>query len=420
MHCREILGMVVIALDLCGIACAQRSPSETSPIRDVVQSTLIAPGNAPFHLKAAITQGRERSSYATVEMFWMAPDKYRRTIESNEFKQTLVVNGTKTFEQDSSDYFPRELHSLVTAMVDPKPILDAVQPGDRVLTKANGGARGTELACLAANEGLCPKGMDGLREVVGASGHQVAFSQFESFQGKPVARILTNAPRLGEELMILQVTKLEKLRSPDSGLFNVINETPADKRLRLVTESEQELRDAVIGSQAIVWPQPLDGGQKGPASFFVCIGRDGHIRDIQPLYTVNERTNDSAVSQIGKWKFKPLMQDGMPAQAEGVLNFSVDTRAFGPAEPLSNAEARKLASGIVEPEIPAGKYPSGTIYTLWAAIDSEGKVIEVMAGDGPHELFMPCYDALRNWQFHPIMENGQPRPYRAQIAFRVP
>lgn len=383
MHGRELFGVALLVSCLGGMAGAQRSPSQTSPIRDVTQSTLIAPGSVPFHLKATITQGREGSPYAKVELYWMAPDRYKRTVDSSEFRQTLIVNGTKVFEQDSSVYFPRELRTLVTAMVDPKPILDAVRPGDRVITKANGGASGTELACLAANTGLCPKGNEGLREVVGASGHSVAFSGFEPFGGKAVARILTNAPRLGEEIVTLRITKLESLRSTEEGMFSIATATPADKQLHFVSEPEQEIRNAVIGSQEIVWPQPLDGAQKGPASFFICVGLDGRVRDVKPLYTVNERTNDSAISQIVKWKFKPFYIDGMLAQAEGVLNFTVDTRAFGPTDPLTDTEARKLASGIVEPEIRTGKYSAGTIYTLWAAIDSEGKVIEVMAGDGP-------------------------------------
>ena len=416
----EVIGIAAISLSISGMVCAQRSPSVTSPVRDVLQSTLIAPGSTPFHLRATITEGPERSPYAEIEMFWMAPDRYRRTISGEEFKQTLIVDGTKVFEKDSSDYFPRELWTLMTAMVDPKPIVDAVHEGDRVLTQSNGGVRGMELACLVSDAGLCPQGRDGLREVVGASGHSVAFAAYELFAGKPVARILTNAPRLGEDLMTLRITDLEELHSPGRGLFKIPHPTPAAERLGFVSEPEQDLRNAVIGSQEIIWPQPLDGQQKGPASFFVSIDRNGRVREVQPLYTVNERTNDPAVNQIMKWRFKPFSEDGVPAQAEGVLNFTVDTRAFGPALPLTDAEARKLATGVVEPKIPASAYPSGTVYTLWAAIDSEGKLIEVIAGDGPHELFMPCYSALRKWQFHPIVENGQPRPYRAQIAFHTP
>lgn len=400
-----------------GNGLAQRLPSDTSPTHDVVQSTLIAPGSTPFHLKAEITEGMEESHYADVEMYWLAPDQYRRTIKAQDLKQTLIVNGSQVFEEDSSDYFPLELQTLVTAMVDPKPILDAIRPGDLVLTKANGRIRQTQLACLA---GLCGTGTDGAREVVAASGHAVAFSDYQPFNGKPVARVLTNAPRLGEDLTTLRVKVLEKWNSPDPNALKVDAVTPTADRIRWVPEPEESLRASLIGSPEIIWPQPLDGQQKGPASFYISIDRSGKVRELQQLYTVNERTNDSAISQISKWRFKPFMVEGVPVQAEGTLTFTLDTRAWGPPRPLTDAEARKLATNIVEPAFPSGTYLSGTVYTLWAAVDSDGKVIEVMAGDGPHELFMPCYSALRQWQFHPVMENGQPRPFRAQIAFHTP
>ena len=397
---------------------AQRSPSATSSNHDVVQSQLIAPGSAPFHLTANMRLSNDRT-YAKIEMYWLAPDKYRRTIDALDFKQTRIVNGDQTFEQNSSDYFPLLLQTLVTAMVDPKPILDAVRPGDLVATKANGGVRFMQLPCMASSAGLCPTGLDGLREVVAASGHSVAFADYQPFEGKQVARLVTNAPRLGEDIVTLNVLKLEKWKSPDLSLLDVSIPTPQAQRIRIVDESGDTLQNSLIGNPQIIWPQPLDGAQKGPASFYVSMDKTGNLREVQQLYTANERTNDSAISQIKKWKFKPIEEDGVPVQAEGVLAFTLDTRAWGPADALTNEEARKLATGIVEPDFPRN-FPSGTVYTLWIAVDSEGRVIEAMAGDGPNALWSPCYDALRKWQFHPVMENGQPRPYRAQIAFRVP
>ncbi|MGO4209357.1 hypothetical protein AB4043_00840, partial [Terriglobus sp. YAF25] len=145
----------------------------------------------------------------------------------------------------------------------------------------------------------------------------------------------------------------------------------------------------------------------------------GKVREVLPLYTVNERTNDSAVRQIMRWTFRPYLKDGVPQQMEGVLSFTVDTRKWGPKEPLTDAEVRKLATNIVEPKVDGSKYPKGTTYSLWAAIDSDGQVIEAMTGDGPHELWGPCYDAMRSWHFSPLMENGQPRPYRANFIFHI-
>jgi hypothetical protein len=119
-----------------------------------------------------------------------------------------------------------------------------------------------------------------------------------------------------------------------------------------------------------------------------------------------------------KWTFKPIVKDGFPVQAEAILDFKLNTRAWGPASPLSDAQARKLASNTVEPIVPPG-IPAGTIYNMSVAVDSEGRIIEEIAPGGPSALFKPCMDALGKWQFKPLLENGEPRPYRATITFVV-
>src|ERR1700690_1872014 len=81
--------------------------------RRIFQATLIAPGSPSFHLNAVITAQDDPDSKGEVEMFWVAPDKWRRTIKSQEFSQTLIVNRDKVFEQDSEDYFPLSLQTLV-------------------------------------------------------------------------------------------------------------------------------------------------------------------------------------------------------------------------------------------------------------------------------------------------------------------
>ena len=146
--------------------------------------------------------------------------------------------------------------------------------------------------------------------------------------------------------------------------------------------------------------------------------RTGKVREVLPVHTDNERSNDSARRQIMAWKFKPATEDGVPVQAEGILNFRLDTRAWGPPAPLSDAEARKLASNPVDPDFPPG-VPTGATKTIWVAVDSDGLILEEIAADGPPQLTRPCMDALSKWRFKPIIENGQPRPYRAKIVFVV-
>ena len=247
-----MLKVSVILIGFLGSALGQRSPSVTSPIRDVVQSSLIAAGSTPFHLKASITSGRDASPYGEVEMYWLAPDRYQRTIVSKDFSQTLVVNGTKVFEKDSSDYFPLQLRTFVTAMVDPQPILDAVRPGDQVLTKANGAVNESGVRCFGPNGTMCVSDTFGMREVVAASGHGVAFADYQPFEGKRIARVLTNASRLGEEPMMLRVKQLERLDEADSKWLEMPDVTSPQGQMRFLTRSESELRAAALTSQEII------------------------------------------------------------------------------------------------------------------------------------------------------------------------
>lgn len=404
------------------VAFAQRTQTTTSANRKLVQGSLISPGSTPFHLQAAITDGDDQSPSVQIEMFWVAPDKFRRTIQSSEFSQTLVVNGGQTFEQNSDDYFPLKLRTLITAMVDPQPVLDALRPGDALLTKANGAMKESGLFCPQGNKGVCIRtryAQYGLMEIVGASGHSVAYINYKNFGGKRVARIVTNDPRLGESLLTLKVTKLEKLRHPNPALFTIESPTSPEKQIRTVRLPEARLRSLAIGPTEIIWPQPLDGANWGAASFYISVDVSGHVREVIPLYTVNERTNDSAQRQLMTWRFKPALKDGYPAQAEGILRFTLNTRAWGPPYPLTDSEIRKLASNTVEPDVPAGAFPPGTVYTLRVAIDSDGKLIEAIAGQGPPALFLPCYKAVSKWRFRPILDHGSPRPYRGQIEFHI-
>jgi hypothetical protein len=416
MRMRDHIVLTGILLLVQSLFAMAQQPAEIST-PSVVQGALIAPGSTPFHLKATITEKGDPDSKAVVEMYWVSEKKWRRTIQSEDFSQTLIVNGDKVSEEDSEDYFPIGLQTLVTAMVDPKPILDAWRPGDMVRTKANGASRESGEVCYAS--GICARSNYGLLESVEATGHSVEFMDYKTFRGKRVARRLVHSRGSGDS-MTAQVTELGELKHPDEHLFEIRQATAEEKRIHQIVVPQPELRSQAVESHDIVWPQALDGATTGSASFYVSVDPSGQVREVVPVKTANERTNESACRQLMRWKFKPIIKDGMPAQAESLLTFILNTRAFGPASPLSDAEVRKLASNTIEPVIPPGTVPAGATYTLRVAIDSDGRLIEAIGGDGPHELNMPCYQAVSKWQLKPFLQNGEPMPYRAEITCRVP
>lgn len=380
----------------------------------VEQGRLVAPGSAPFHLEATIDAGGPTQ----VVMDWLAPDMWRRTIDGPNFAQTVIVNGQRVVEHESDPYIPLDLRTLVTAMVDPQPFVDAVKPGDQMMTKANGSAMESGVVCVDMSHTLCGIGRWGLMETIGPAGHVVEFMNYQPFHGKRIARRLIYSVSVGDSTMA-EVTKLEDLENPDPKLFAIDEATPAEKRVQVVNLRDAELRALATESPEIIWPQVLDGAQTGETKFYLSLDKTGKLREVLPLSVNCERCNDSAIRQIKRWKFKTAEIDGLPVQAEGSLTFHFDTRAWGPKDVLSDAEARKIATNVVAPDVPQGKYPAGTVYEVWIAVDSDGQIIEQIKKGGPPDLFSPCDHALKQWRFHPPVVNGVPQPFRALIVFPV-
>ncbi|HEX4165765.1 MAG TPA: hypothetical protein VHZ55_09850 [Bryobacteraceae bacterium] len=367
-----------------------------------------------FHLEANITEGRQATPYATIQMDWISATAYREIIRSADFNSVRVSSTGRFYEKDSARYVPLIMQTLTTAMLDPKPIVDAIQEGDRVLTKSNGSVDESGVSCFDAQRRICVRDPSGLKETVAASGHAVTFGNYQPFGHKRIARVITNAPRLGEDLYTLTVTQLKEI---DKATQIDVPDDAGTGRIEFQDVSEAELRSHLVGSPSITWPQPLDGAEKGPASFFVSIDTTGQVREVQQLYTVNERTNDSAMNQLMRWHFKPFAVDDKPMQTSGVLRFMLNTREFGPKTPITNADARKLVADPANPRIQGSAPPPGTTYSLWASVDSDGHVIEIMAGDGPNELFIPCMQAVQSWQFKPLTVDGTAVPFRANLVF---
>lgn len=384
----------------------------------LVQTALIGTGNPPFHLKAIITEKGSSSASTDVEIYWERADQWRRTIQSDDFSETLIVNGRNIFEKDSSDYFPVPLRTLVDAIVDPKAVLDAWRPGDPAFTKANGLSRESGDVCLSPNAKRCLVYPWGLAEFVGGPAHAVWFTDYRKFKGKRVARRLVYRIDAGDSLTA-QITHLDELKNPSTDLFSIADATPQNDQIRNLDLTQNELQKYAVQPLQIIWPQVLDGATSGETSYYVSVDRSGSVREVLPVSVAVERADDSARRQIMRWKFKPILIDGAPVQVGALLNFQFNTRAYGPAVPLTDSEVRRLASNVVQPDFPAG-IATGVTCSYRIAVDSEGHLIEAIADGCPSKLDIPALKAIQKWHFSPVLENGQPRPYRALITFRAP
>jgi len=394
--------------------------------RALQQSKLTLPGSKPFHLQAVIreTTGSNSDYQAKIEEYWVSPTEWKRTIESQEFSQTLVVNGDAVSEQDKGDYFPYWLKNFVTAMMDPLPMMSALKQSNVQIRKLQGSEQSTTCADLHARVDrwvICFEGSHGLLASVFTKGYSAEFKDFKKFGEKRVARRISTDPEPGTKLEA-RITELTELTQPDEQMFVVSQPTPPKDQIKSIRIDEDLLRKLALGSTEINWPPVGDGLTTGGCAVYVSADRAGHIREAWPEGCDSASLQDPLREAVKKWRLKPAISDGAPVQVEALLGFTfrtaVDKSRALPE--LSDEEIRKLVTNVAEPVFPPDSVQKGSEVIVQISIDETGK----LAGIGnthslPDPVFFAAYAALQKWHFSPYIKNGKPQYIHANVIFRA-
>lgn len=391
----------------------------------VQQSKLTLLGSTPFHLKAEILQTNNKNSdYRTkIEEFWVSPTQWKRTIESPNFSQSLIVNGDSRFEKNTGDYFPLWLNHLATVIVDPLPMLESIQQSDEELAQSGFSNSNTVCADIHARVDrwiFCFEGDEGLLTSFFTKGYAATLTDYKNFGGKRVARRITINPEPGVSLEA-HVTELEKLSDPDSRSFAVENPTPASERIKSVRIDEDAFRRLSQDSTEIDWLPQGGGPETGGCAIYVSADRTGHIREIWPAGCDSTGIGDALPELVKKWHLKPATDsEGNPVQVEALLGFTFHTQVDNshPLPVLSDVEARKLASHTVKPVFPPGGDKTVSEYVVRVSVNEEGKVTGLL---NTHKLnasiLMAINQAVTKWHFRPYLQNGKPQYFNADLTF---
>ena len=389
------------------------------------RSQITSPGSHPFVLKAKVFESTNPSNdgyKADIEEYWVAPDKWRRTIKTSDFSEKLVVNGNQTSEQIAGDYYPNWLRTIVQGIFEPDAVLTGVDLSRSSDNPVLGGKelcrRFTYMAGIApvSNKvfsSFCFE--DGLLSSVLQPGYQVTYKNYKKFAGKSVPRTIGEYLESGTELEA-RIEELTELNAPDEAQFAVLETTAP---LQTVRTDEASLRNLAVNAPDIVWPPVRSGATQGTLSLYVCLDRNGHVREIYELNSSNAGLSDVARDQVMKWQFKHAHVHGDLVQVEGILTFAFDTKIGNPVPILSDSEARDLATKIVEPVFPSTAIV-GTEIKVQVGVGLDGSVNGV---GNPYKVSMPLFmaaaSALREWHFRPYLREGKPDVFGADIVFHV-
>jgi len=409
------------------------------PEKAIERSQITSPGSRPFVLRAKVLEATNPANTkynAEIEEYWVASNKWRRTVKTSDFSQTLIVNGEKTSEQLTGDYYPNWLRTIVAAIFDPGKPLQGVDLSRSSDNPFIGGTkvcrRFTYMAGIApvSNKVFSSYCFDGgLIESVGAPGYHASYTNYKNFAGKRVAHTIREYIESGTEVEAT-IDELAELKSPDESQFTV-QETIAP--LRTIQASEEMLRGLVVGPPDIAWPTVRSGSVTGTLSLYVCLDRYGHIREIYELNSSNPGLSDVARDQVMKWQFKTATNQGVPVQLESILTFAFHTSIADPIPLLQEEEGQKLVLHRVEPAWPAGFAPMGTpvIVTLrvredgecagvvFIQTDEETKASGVLKPGKLYGVVSQLNPALQQWRFHPYVRDGKPTEFQVKITLHV-
>jgi len=317
------------------------TPQSSLAERAIKKSQITLSGSSPFHLIAKTFESTDRdndSHNAAIEEYWVTPDKWRRVVKTADFSEVLIVNGDKTSETLTGDYYPNWLRQFVNGIFDPGAPMQGIDfaKSNEVSKSArvvNGTPTITEVCprfiFLAGTPPVTNKIFsmycfeDGLLKSVTTPGYEISYEDYKKFGDKKVARKLGEYIESGTELEA-DITDLRELPGPpDESLF-VINQTNAPLRTAVV--SEAVARSLLVSAPDIQWPPLTSGRNPGTLSIYIAIDREGHVRETLGLNSDNPIMTAAAREQVMKWQFKPAANDGERVQVESILTFGYETK----------------------------------------------------------------------------------------------
>jgi hypothetical protein len=390
-------------------------------------SQITLPGSTPFHLKAAIVETTNPTSEyrAQIEEYWVSPEKWRRTIESPSFSQTVVVDGDKVLEKDTGDYFPWWLNNFVTAIFDPLgPLV-----GPSVAHSARNAAAlhdpRVPSACTTINGiSLC---FDFQRDLLTSvfslkSGYGAEFKDFSGFAKKQVPRRIAFEPESGTKIEAV-ISQLDELRGPDEQMFAIDQSTPPQDRITRALIDQKTFRELSLADTTIDWPLVGGAPLTGNCTVYVSADRSGRVREVWPGGCDNTGLEEPLRSAVRKWQLKTALVNNLPVQVDSRVTFPFQVQIDPNARPLpqlSDAEARSLASNVSEPVFPPGSGDPGTEVVVEISVNETGKLTGVQ---NTHNLKTPVFlaanSALTQWRFAPYVKDGKPQYFHADITFHI-
>ena len=383
-----------------------------------LKSSLLTYEGKPFH--AVMEIGSAGTEYSgRVEVWWVDATKYKVMIASPTFSQEKVVNGAAVFEKNEGEYYPRWLENLVDGILDPIPVAKNFRGGSGAVMV------GAELtnSCIQRDDkpgGITNQLTWGMVCFSEAEPHvgsvltmnvSIHYRDWKGFGKKKIAREYETSVQAYQPVMG-RLSVLEELKKPEEAMFAVSAATPVEARIATSFVSTLQEESMVEKTPAIEWPPVREGKTEGYMIVYARTDRTGQVRETSKRNSDQPGLEQFGMEQALRYKFKPLMVNGVAQQMEMPLVLHFRSRLDDPLPVLTLEQMKKQICSCREVAMPAG---SRTVIVK-ASVNEEVKLtgegsVPNMAATHP----ATAIESLRGCRFSPYVVNGKATYYHGYV-----
>ena len=376
----------------------------------------------PFHAVLEIQEKTGDPAYrGRVEIFWESEQKYRMVLDSRDFGQTLVANDAQVMETDRGDFYQGWLRGFVTALMDPMPRMNdlrgqsatlALGPHMRSCVDRNDKTAGITNDMTWAQ--ICFTGDEPRLDFAIDFTYNMEFHDFAKFGKKQIAR--TYIAGEGDHARITgKLTTLEEWK-PDESLLTVTTPTPPADRL-VTTFVSTATAESLLESapKDVAWPPMREGKLDGYMIVEAMTDRTGQVRETSKHNSDNPGLESFGREVALKYKFKPLIVNGVAQQMEMPLVLHFTTRLGKPIPELDDAKTRKMISGCSLPREIDDPASAGQKIVITFQVQEAGLLMTL--GSSDRKIPIPVlYEKFRGCHFNQYKEDGKPTAYHANLT----
>ena len=184
-----------------------------------------------------------------------------------------------------------------------------------------------------------------------------------------------------------------------------------------VPVDEQKPLTRLSGSLPVFPPEARQRGIGGVVTMEVTIDPAGKVSGLKVVRSI-PTFEAAAADAVRKWTFeapKPLANGANPPRIQRVVfYFDVASARVEEAQRIPAQAPQPRKTKTVAPVAPAGAASHDnrpTVVTLEAVVDRLGKVVDVRALSGPTSYQNAARDAVRQYEYEPLVANGNAIPF---------